>query len=175
MSIIEFIVTYIISWWIVLFMVLPFWVKPPQKPETGHVPSAPEHPQLKRKFLITSLLALIPTLILMSIMDARAEVYHAGSDDCDPLEAHQPSEDVTARDLDATMNMHPMAEMDTVRMGLDIPAANYLNPDTHNVDLSRSDLQMGEIAVTREGGAMLNGKLIGGRDVYRSGCIQRPE
>jgi predicted secreted protein len=174
MTVIQFIVTYFISWWIVLFMVLPFWVRPPAKPELGHAPSAPEHPQLKRKFMITSVLAFIPTLILMSAM-ARAEIYHAGSHDCDPLETYNAPADLAAKDLDATMNMHPMAELDQVTMDLDIPSTNYLNPDTHNVDLSRSDLHIGQITVDREGRATLNGKAIAGEYVARSGCIQRPE
>lgn len=175
MSIVEFTVTYIISWWMVLFMILPFWVRPSARPLPGHVPSAPEHPQLKRKFVITSVLALIPTLVLMSIMEARAEVYRAGSRDCDPLEFYEPPADLSAKDLDATLNLHPMAEMSGIRMGLDIPSANYLDPDTHNVDLSRSDLHLGEITVNREGQATLNGSLISGPDVHRSGCRHRPE
>ena len=45
---------YLICWWLVLFTVLPWGVKPEEHPQTGHAASAPAHPRLRRKFLVTS-------------------------------------------------------------------------------------------------------------------------
>ena len=175
MSIVEWVVTYIISWWIVLFMVLPFWVRPSAKPIPGQAMSAPENPQLKRKFIITSLLALIPTLIIFSIMDARAGVYHAGSDDCKPLETYTPPADLAAKDLDATLNAHPMSELNEVTIGLDLPLTNYVDESAFNADLSETEIAIGTITTTRDGNVRLNNKPIGGTAVHRSGCIQHGE
>ena len=35
------ILVYVIIWWLVLFMVLPWGVKVPEEPEPGHASSAP--------------------------------------------------------------------------------------------------------------------------------------
>lgn len=47
---------YFTVWWIVLFAVLPFGVRPPERPEPGTAASAPARPMLARKFLWTSLI-----------------------------------------------------------------------------------------------------------------------
>lgn len=171
MSIAECIVTYIISWWMVLFMVLPFWVRPPARPGVGHVPSAPDKPQLKRKFLITSLLAFLPTLILMGIMDARAEIYHAGSNDCAPLATYKADPGVAAVDQDATLNPYPADSLKEPTVLLDVPVGDYVDADTYNVDLTQSDLLVGTVDIRRDG-ASLNGHPIGGGGVYSSKCAQ---
>ena len=49
--------TYLIIWWLVLFMVLPFGVRPPDNPEPGMAASAPEKPQLWLKAGVTTLVA----------------------------------------------------------------------------------------------------------------------
>ena len=51
------IMVYVIIWWIVLFMVLPWGLRVPEEPEIGHASSAPEKPMLWRKALITSAIA----------------------------------------------------------------------------------------------------------------------
>ena len=51
------ILVYVMIWWVVLFTVLPWGVKVPDKPEPGHASSAPIKPMLVRKFLITTVLA----------------------------------------------------------------------------------------------------------------------
>jgi predicted secreted protein len=48
------IVVYLIIWWTVLFAVLPWGVRVPDRPEPGHADSAPAHPRLWRKALITT-------------------------------------------------------------------------------------------------------------------------
>ena len=57
MDIVSGIVVYILLWWWVLFMVLPFGAKAPEQIEKGHATSAPAKPNLVRKMLITSVIA----------------------------------------------------------------------------------------------------------------------
>ena len=59
MDIVSGIVVYILLWWWVLFMVLPFGAKAPEIVEKGHATSAPERPRLVKKMLITSVIALV--------------------------------------------------------------------------------------------------------------------
>jgi predicted secreted protein len=59
MSIATGIAVFFVIWWIVLFAVLPFGVKIPDKPEPGHASSAPEKPLLLRKALWTTLIAAV--------------------------------------------------------------------------------------------------------------------
>ncbi len=175
MSFVEWTVTYVISWWITLFVVLPFWVKPSASPVAGQALSAPEHPQLRRKFKITSILALIPTLIVFSIMEARASVYHAGSNDCEPLEAYHAPADLAAKDTDATLNAHPMSEELNVESTIDLPITNYVNAEKFNADLSQTEVTVGKINLAKDGSVLLNGRNISSGSVIRSGCIQRGE
>jgi predicted secreted protein len=53
------ILLYVIIWWVLLFMVLPWGARPPEKPEEGHAESAPEKPMLWRKAAVTTVLAAI--------------------------------------------------------------------------------------------------------------------
>ena len=59
MELVSGIVVYILLWWWVLFMVLPFGAKAPETIEKGHAPSAPEKPPLLKKMLITSVVAAV--------------------------------------------------------------------------------------------------------------------
>ena len=68
MGVVETIITYFVSWWLILFMALPFGARPEVSPEKGHVPSAPANPQIKKKCIITSVLALLPTLLAHYLM-----------------------------------------------------------------------------------------------------------
>ena len=57
MDIVSGIVVYILLWWWVLFMVLPFGAQAPEIIEKGHATSAPAKPRLLNKMIITSLIA----------------------------------------------------------------------------------------------------------------------
>ncbi len=57
MSWFEGIVAYIIIWWMVLFGVLPFGVRPVEKADIGHAAGAPANPRLWFKASITTLVA----------------------------------------------------------------------------------------------------------------------
>ena len=61
-------VVFVVVWWLVLFMVLPFGAAPPDEVEPGMATSAPARPRLALKFLVTTLIAsAISALILWLI------------------------------------------------------------------------------------------------------------
>lgn len=67
---------YFITWWVVLFAVLPWGVHPPESPEEGHVASAPVRPRLGLKFLITSgITAIIWIVIYLLIHSGIVDLY----------------------------------------------------------------------------------------------------
>jgi len=57
MSWFQGIVAYIIIWWMVLFAVLPFGVRPLEKGDIGHAAGAPANPRLWLKAGVTTLVA----------------------------------------------------------------------------------------------------------------------
>jgi predicted secreted protein len=48
---------FVVVWWIVLFMVLPFGVTRDESPVAGADPGAPARPYMLRKVLVTTVLA----------------------------------------------------------------------------------------------------------------------
>jgi len=50
---------YMVLWWVVLFMVLPWGVRRQENPEAGHDPGAPVTPHLGRKIIATTLVTLV--------------------------------------------------------------------------------------------------------------------
>ena len=64
------IMVYIVTWWVVLFTVLPWGANPPANPQPGHATSAPEKPRLLLKFAITTVLAGIVFGALYWFIDA---------------------------------------------------------------------------------------------------------
>jgi predicted secreted protein len=64
MDIITSIVVYLTIWWVVLFTVLPWGVKPEENPQTGNATSAPADPRLRMKFLVTSGISAIIWLVV---------------------------------------------------------------------------------------------------------------
>ena len=57
MSLATGISTYIVIWWLVLFMALPFGAAPPDNPEPGHATSAPTKPRILLKMAVTTVVA----------------------------------------------------------------------------------------------------------------------
>jgi predicted secreted protein len=58
------ILVYLVVWWLVIFMVLPWGVKPPDNPGPGHATSAPDQPMLWRKAAITSVITAVVWVII---------------------------------------------------------------------------------------------------------------
>lgn len=70
-------IVFLLTWWVVIFAVLPWGNKAPENPITGNATSAPENPRLKQKFIITTLISfgvliVVYTLIEMNVIDFRA-------------------------------------------------------------------------------------------------------
>jgi predicted secreted protein len=63
-------VTFLLVWWLVLFTVLPFGARPPDQVEPGMAPSAPARPRLALKFLITTLIAVVLTVLVLWLIDS---------------------------------------------------------------------------------------------------------
>jgi len=57
-------VVFIMSWWTSLFVVLPWGIKYDEDHEPGHMPGAPSNPNLKKKFMITTVIAIIITFVV---------------------------------------------------------------------------------------------------------------
>lgn len=55
------IVLYAVIWWLVFFVVLPIGYKPQEEVVPGTPASAPARPLLKKKILITSVIAVFMT------------------------------------------------------------------------------------------------------------------
>ena len=61
------IATYFLIWWVVLFTVLPWGVRRPEQAGHGHDAGAPENPNLKRKFWITTGVSFVILGIIMLV------------------------------------------------------------------------------------------------------------
>lgn len=77
---------YIVTWWVVLFTVLPWGAEPDKNPGAGHVASAPANPRLRLKFLITTVIAAIiwlaiDMLIKKDVMDFYREAENMTQED----------------------------------------------------------------------------------------------
>jgi predicted secreted protein len=64
MGIVTGILVYVMMWWVVFFMVLPWGVQPIANPEVGHQRGAPFKPKLWMKALVTTCVASVGFLIL---------------------------------------------------------------------------------------------------------------
>lgn len=60
--------TFFLTWWIVLFMVLPFGVQRDENPEKGNSSAAPKNVNFKKKFFITTIISLFVSLTILEIM-----------------------------------------------------------------------------------------------------------
>ena len=63
----ESLVIYVIFWWLILFVTLPFGISRDKKIIHGNDPGAPKKTLLKKKVLITSFASLILTVIFSII------------------------------------------------------------------------------------------------------------
>ncbi|MDE2229220.1 MAG: DUF1467 family protein [Alphaproteobacteria bacterium] len=59
---------YVIVWWITLFAVLPWGVKPVEEREPGHDPGAPARPNLWKKAIATTLVAAVLWYVIHSAL-----------------------------------------------------------------------------------------------------------
>lgn len=171
MSFFELFMIYAVSWWMVLFMVLPWGVRTAEKPAPGHAASAPLNPQLKRKLIVTSMLALLVPLIAWGISEARAEsgIYHAGSNDCAQGADVALDSSVNAVDKDATLGGATNGDAGIVPTYLQGYASDY----TDNNQLDRLGDSVVSVGIaetdTKTGEVRINGTTVGSHATTRPG------
>ena len=64
------VITFLVSWWLILFMVLPFGAAPPDEVDQGHASSAPAKPRMLIKLLITTILAIAATFAIRWFLES---------------------------------------------------------------------------------------------------------
>jgi len=64
------IIAYLLLWWVSLFLVLPWDNRAAESPVLGQAHGAPDTPRLKKKFLITTGLAVVLWGILYMLVNA---------------------------------------------------------------------------------------------------------
>ena len=64
------ILVFVVLWWLVIFAVLPWGVRIPDKAEPGHADSAPERPMLMRKVLATTAITAVLWLIVYLVVQS---------------------------------------------------------------------------------------------------------
>ena len=70
MDFVSGVVVYLLLWWWVFLMSLPFGVRTEANPEAGHAPSAPARPMLWRKMGITTVIAAVLTTVIHLIISS---------------------------------------------------------------------------------------------------------
>ena len=63
----EIIVIFVVIWWLVLFMVLPFGIQKDDKIVGGNDPGAPKNPMLRKKIILTSIISFFLSIIVSVI------------------------------------------------------------------------------------------------------------
>ena len=63
----DFLVIYLILWWLVFFVMLPFGIERDQDVTFGNDPGAPKKSLLKKKAIISSFITLFLTVIAIVI------------------------------------------------------------------------------------------------------------
>ena len=64
------ILVFVVLWWLVIFAVLPWGVRIPDKAEPGHADSAPVKPMLGRKVLATTAITAVLWLIVYFVVQS---------------------------------------------------------------------------------------------------------
>jgi predicted secreted protein len=63
-------IIFVIVWWLVLFVVLPFGAQPLDSIQPGHAPSAPARPRIGLKMAITTVIAVALTAAVIWFLDS---------------------------------------------------------------------------------------------------------
>jgi predicted secreted protein len=62
------IVVYFITWWVVLFMILPIGIKQDHAPIVGNEVGAPQNPNMKQKLIIVTAITTVLFFLYVAIM-----------------------------------------------------------------------------------------------------------
>ena len=63
-------VVYILLWWWIFLMALPFGSAPPKNPIFGHASSAPDNPSIVKKIIATTLLSVFAFIIVKLVIES---------------------------------------------------------------------------------------------------------
>lgn len=63
-------VVYLLTWWVVLFTVLPIGVEYDENPDPAHMPGAPKDPKIKMKFALTTGISAFIWLVIYVLIEA---------------------------------------------------------------------------------------------------------
>ena len=69
MDFVSGLVVFILLWWWVFLMSLPFGIKTPDEVESGHATSAPDRPMLQRKVTISTVIASVLFALVYWVID----------------------------------------------------------------------------------------------------------
>lgn len=67
---------FVIVWWMVLFTVLPWGNRPPDRVEAGHADGAPERPRLWLKMAVTTAIAIAVFGLIHWVIEADIITFH---------------------------------------------------------------------------------------------------
>lgn len=70
MDFVSGLVVYILLWWWVFLMSLPFGVRLPSEPELGHASSAPAKPMLLRKMTASTIIAGVLFVVVYLVIES---------------------------------------------------------------------------------------------------------
>lgn len=76
MGFVSGLVVFLLTWWVMLFCVLPWGNHPDPNPAVANVKSAPANPRILKKFLITTLLSLGVWLIIYGLIESNVISFH---------------------------------------------------------------------------------------------------
>lgn len=76
MSWVSGIFIYFITYWIVLFAVLPWGNHAEANPVVGHAPSAPANPRIKQKFMVTAVATAVIWIIIYVLIKIEIISFH---------------------------------------------------------------------------------------------------
>ncbi|NYZ12222.1 DUF1467 family protein [Azospirillum sp. RWY-5-1] len=62
------IAVFVITWWVILFAVLPWGATPPDQPEEGMADSAPARPRMLMKFAVTTGISVLVWLAIYGVV-----------------------------------------------------------------------------------------------------------
>ena len=62
------IVLYLVIWWISLFLFLPLNIKNQKNVKKGNDPGAPEKPEIRKKFLTTTIFSFFVWIVIFIVM-----------------------------------------------------------------------------------------------------------
>jgi predicted secreted protein len=70
------IATYVVIWWIVIFAVLPFGIRPAEEGDIGHAAGAPANPRLPLKAAVTTAVSAVIWLLVYWATSAGLVDFH---------------------------------------------------------------------------------------------------